>query len=95
MGTATAPTPLPVLRQHRPQRRARQDQGAADTRCDEHDDGTAGGDEAAQWLADERADPPTRTTERVEVGHDLLGTAHDVQQPEQRETEQSPTEGET
>ena len=36
---------------------------------------------------------PPAVPERVEVGHDLVGAAHDVQQPEQREPEQPPTDG--
>ena len=92
IGIATAPTPLPVLRQHGSQRRAGQQQRAADARGDEHDDCPAGREQAAQRLADQRTDPSAGAAERVEVGHDLLGPAHDVQQAEQRQPEQSPAE---
>jgi hypothetical protein len=71
----------------------RRSTNTTDTRGDEHHDCPAGGDEAAQRLADQCTDPSTSPAERVEVGHDLLGAAHDVEQPQQRQAEQSPAEG--
>ena len=92
IGIATAPTPLLGVRQHRAQRRTGQHQRTANARRDQHDDCATGGDQAAQRFADKRADPTAGPTERVEVGHDLVGTAHDVQQAEQRETQQAPSD---
>ena len=78
--------------QHAAQRCPRQHQRAAHARRDQHDDRAAGGDEAAQRFADKRTDPSAGPTERVEVGHDLVGTADDVQQPEQRQSQQPPSD---
>ena len=81
---------FPGVRQHGPQRRAGQHQRSADAGRDQHHDRTARGDEAAQRLTDEGADPAARPAQCLEVGHDLLGTAHDVQQPQERQTQEPP-----
>ena len=55
--SATAPTPLLGVRQHRPQRGTGEHQRPANARRDQHDDGPTGGDQAAQRFADKRTDP--------------------------------------
>ena len=62
IGMATAPTPLPVCDSTDRNDAPRQQQGTADARRDQHDDGAAGGDQVAQRLADQRTDPATGAT---------------------------------
>ena len=92
-GLATAPTPLPVCDSMDRNEAPGQHQGTADARGDQHDDGPTGRDQAAEWFADQCTDPAAGATQRVEVGHDLVGPTDDVQQPQQRQAQQSPTDG--
>ena len=70
------------------------EQQAEHQQCDEDDDRAGVGDEAAQRLADDRAEPAAGGAEGVEVGHELLGPAHDVQQAEHGQRRERPAEHE-
>ncbi len=90
IGMATAPTPRPVFdtsdRSDPPVSSSAPPMPAAT----KHDDGPTGGEQAAQRLADQGADPSAGPSQCVEMGHDLVGSANDVQQPEQRQSQQPP-----
>jgi len=77
---------------HGAQRATGDDEQAAEEQRCQDDDGPALRGQAAQRLADDGAQPTAGAAERVETAHDLLRAAHDVQQPQDGQRSEPPTD---